>query len=59
VIGNQNKDKAVASIVERARVIDQVFLGRPGGFVFPVVALLAIYGVFVGAADVVTAGRSP
>ena len=40
---------AVASIVERDRVIDQVFLGRTWGLVFPVIGLLAIYGVFAGA----------
>jgi cytochrome bd ubiquinol oxidase subunit II len=40
---------AVASFVERDRVIDKVFLGRAWGLVFPVLALLAIYGVFAGA----------
>ena len=40
---------AVASFVERDRVIDKVFLGRAWGLVFPAIALLAIYGVFAGA----------
>jgi Cytochrome bd terminal oxidase subunit I/Cytochrome bd terminal oxidase subunit II len=40
---------AAASIVQRDRVIDQVFLGRTWGFVFPAIGLLAIYGVFAGA----------
>jgi cytochrome bd ubiquinol oxidase subunit II len=40
---------AVASFVERDRVIDKVFLGRTWGLVFPALSLLAIYGVFAGA----------
>ena len=40
---------AVASIVERDRVIDKVFLGRTWGLVFPAIGLLAMYGVFAGA----------
>jgi cytochrome bd ubiquinol oxidase subunit II len=40
---------AVASFVERDRVIDKVFLGRAWGWVFPAIGLMAIYGVFAGA----------
>jgi cytochrome bd ubiquinol oxidase subunit II len=39
---------ATASLVERDRVIDKVLLGRTWGLVFPVIGLLAIYGVFAG-----------
>ena len=40
---------AMASLVERDRVIDKVFLGRTWGLVFPAIGLMAIYGVFAGA----------
>ena len=38
----------VAAFIEQARVTGNLFLGRPWGLVFPVIGLLAIYGVFVG-----------
>ena len=38
----------VAAFIEHARVTGNLFLGRPWGLVFPVIGLLAIYGVFVG-----------
>jgi cytochrome bd ubiquinol oxidase subunit II len=40
---------ALVAVVLRARMTGSLFLGRPWGFVFPAVALLAMYGVFVGA----------
>jgi cytochrome bd ubiquinol oxidase subunit II len=40
---------AMASLVERDRMIDRVFLGRTWGLAFPAIGLLAIYGVFAGA----------
>ena len=39
----------VAAFIERARVTGNLFVGRPWGFIFPVVGLLAIYGVFASA----------
>ena len=40
---------AVASIVERDRVIGTVFLGRWWGLIFPAIGLAAMFGVFAGA----------
>jgi cytochrome bd ubiquinol oxidase subunit II len=40
---------ATASIAERNRVIGEVFLGRAWGLVFPVLGLIAMFGVFIGA----------
>ncbi len=37
-----------AAFIERARVTGNLFLCRPWGLVFPVIGLLAVYGVFVG-----------
>jgi cytochrome bd-type quinol oxidase subunit 2 len=39
----------IAAFVERARMTGNLFLGRPWGFIFPVIGLLALYGVFVAA----------
>jgi cytochrome d ubiquinol oxidase subunit II len=38
----------VASIAERDRVIETVFLGRTWGLVFPAIGLLAMFGIFAG-----------
>jgi cytochrome bd-type quinol oxidase subunit 2 len=37
----------VAAFGERARVTRSLYLGRPWGLVFPVIGLLAMYGIFV------------
>jgi cytochrome d ubiquinol oxidase subunit II len=39
----------VAAFIERARVTGNLFVGRPWGFIFPAVGLLAMYGVFAAA----------
>ena len=39
----------IAAFVERARMTGNLFLGRPGGFIFTAIGLLAMYGVFVAA----------
>jgi cytochrome d ubiquinol oxidase subunit II len=39
----------IAAFIERARMTGNLFLGRPWGFVFPAVGLLAMYGVFAAA----------
>ena len=39
----------VAAFIARARMTGNLFLGRPWGFVFPAIGLLAMYGVFVAA----------
>jgi cytochrome d ubiquinol oxidase subunit II len=36
----------VAAFIERARMTGSLYLGRPWGLVFPVIGLLAMYGVF-------------
>jgi len=40
---------AIAAFVERARMTGSLFMGRPWGFVFPLIGLIAIVGIFVGA----------
>ncbi len=40
---------AMASIAERDRVVGDVLLDRAWGFVFPVIGLMAMFGVFAGA----------
>jgi len=39
----------VAAFIARTRMTGNLFLGRPWGFVFPAIGLMAIYGVFVAA----------
>jgi cytochrome bd ubiquinol oxidase subunit II len=38
----------LAALAQRARMTGALYVGRPWGFVFPVLGLLAMYGVFVG-----------
>ena len=38
----------VTAFIERTRVTGNLFLDRPWGLVFPLIGLLAMYGVFVG-----------
>jgi cytochrome d ubiquinol oxidase subunit II len=40
---------AVTAFVDRARMTGSFFLDRPWGFVFPLIGLVAIVGIFVGA----------
>jgi cytochrome d ubiquinol oxidase subunit II len=40
---------AVAAFVDRARMTGSLFLDRPWGFVFPLIGLVAIVGIFVAA----------
>jgi cytochrome bd ubiquinol oxidase subunit II len=40
---------AVTAFVDRARMTGSLFMGRPWGFVFPLIGLIAIVGIFVGA----------
>jgi cytochrome bd ubiquinol oxidase subunit II len=40
---------AVIAFVDRARMTGSLFMGRPWGFVFPLIGLIAIVGIFVGA----------
>ena len=39
----------IAAFIERARMTGKMFLDRPWGLIFPVIGLLAMYGVFVAA----------
>jgi len=39
----------VTAFVDRARMTGSLFMGRPWGFVFPLIGLIAIAGIFVGA----------
>ena len=39
----------IAAFIERAQMTGNLFIGRPWGFAFPVIGLLAMYGVFVAA----------
>jgi len=39
----------IAAFIARARMTGNLFLDRPWGLIFPVIGLLAIYGVFVAA----------
>jgi cytochrome bd ubiquinol oxidase subunit II len=36
-----------AAFIERARMMGSLYLGRPWGLVFPVIGLVAMYGIFV------------